>query len=75
MLDISQLPLSIKKGLPEISINGHIYSNDPMSRLVNINGSIIREGETVTTGLKVNEITMSGVVFDYGGTLFSVRAF
>ncbi len=75
VLDMSQLPLSIKQGLPDLTITGHIYSNDPMSRLVNINGSVIREGETVATGLRVNEITMSGVVFDYGGLLFSVSAF
>lgn len=75
VLNMSQLPLSIREGLPDLTITGHIYSNDPMSRLVNINGSLIREGGTVTTGLKVNEITISGVVLDYKGTLFSVRAF
>lgn len=75
VLDISRLPLSIREGLPTLDIKGHIYSNDPMSRLVNINGNIIHEGETVTAGLKVNEITMSGVVFDYNGLFFSVRAF
>ena len=75
VIDMSQLPLSIRKELPDLNIAGHIYSNDPMSRLVNINGSIIREGGTVTTGLNVNEITVSGVVLDYGGLLFSIRAF
>jgi len=75
VIDMSQLPLSIRKELPDLNIAGHIYSNDPMSRLVNINGSIIREGDTVTTGLNVNEITVSGVILDYGGLLFSIRAF
>jgi len=75
VLDISRLPLSVREVLPELIITGHIYSNDPMSRLVNINGSLLREGGTVTRGLKVNEITMSGVVLDYGGMLFQVRAF
>ena len=75
VLDISQLPLSIREGLPDLNIKGHIYSNDPMSRLVNINGDLIREGGTVITGLKVSEITVSGIVLDYEGILFSVRAF
>jgi len=75
VLDMSQLPLDIRKGLPELNIAGHIYSNDPMSRFVNINGNVIREGETVTAGLKVSEITMSGVIFDYEGVLFHIRAF
>jgi general secretion pathway protein B len=75
VLELSQLPLDIRKELPEILIFGHIYSNDPSSRLVNINGSIIREGEKVTSGLKVVEITMNGVIFDYQGIRFRMRAF
>jgi len=75
VLKMSQLPLSIREGLPDLTITGHIYSNDPMSRLVNINGSLIREGGTVTTGLKVNEITESGVIFEYGEMLFHIKAF
>ena len=75
VIDMSKLPLSIRKELPALKIAGHIYSNDPGSRLVNINGNIIREGGTVTTGLNVNEITISGVVLDYRGQLFSIRAF
>jgi len=75
VLELSQLPLDIRKELPEISIFGHIYSNDPSSRLVNINGSIIREGEKVTSDLKVVEITMNGVIFDYQGIRFRMRAF
>ena len=75
VINISQLPISIRKGLPDLNIAGHIYSDDPLSRLVNINGNIIREGGTVNEGLKVKEITISGVILDYGGVLFSVRAF
>ena len=73
--DMSQLPLSVKEGLPDLTIKAHIYSNDTMSRLVNINGNIVREGGSVATGLTVSEITISGVIFDYSGQLFSIRAF
>ena len=75
VLRMSQLPISIKERLPDLTITGHIYSNDPLSRLVNINGNIIREGGTVTEGLRVNEITTSGVILDYGGLIFSLKAF
>lgn len=74
-LEFSQLPEETKKELPKISISAHIYSNNPGSRIVNINGSNIREGEEVIKGLKVREITMTGVIFDYQGLLFQVRAF
>ena len=75
VLNMSQLPIPIKKQLPDLTITAHIYSNDPLSRLVNINGNIIREGDTVTEGLRVNEITTSGIILDYKGLLFSLNAF
>lgn len=75
VLEFDQLPSDIKKELPAISIKGHIYSNSPSSRIVNVNGIIIREGDTVTAGLKVEEINMTGVIFDYGGLRFRIRAF
>lgn len=64
-----------EEGLPAISITGHIYSNEPSSRMVNINGHIIREGDTVSEGLKVEEITPEGVILDYEGKRISMRAF
>lgn len=73
--ELSELPIRVRKEIPEISIFGHIYSENPTSRLVNINGSIVREGETVTRRLKVKEITMTGVIFDYQGLHFRIRAF
>jgi general secretion pathway protein B len=75
VLDLSQLPSEIKKELPDISISGHIYSNNIRSRLATINGHIVREGEDVVRGLKVDEITMTGVILSYQGFRFHVRAF
>jgi general secretion pathway protein B len=73
--DFSQLPEETKKELPNITISTHIYSNNPRSRIVNINGSTVKEGDEVIKGLKVREITMSGVILDYQGRRFQVRAF
>jgi general secretion pathway protein B len=75
VLDFSQLPSEIKKELPDISISGHISSNIPGARLANINGHMVREGENVTRTLKVDEITMTGVIFSYQGFRFRMRAF
>ena len=73
--DFSQLPEETRKVIPNITISAHIYSNNPRSRIVNINGSTIKEGDEVMKGLKVSEITMSGVILDYQGQRFQVRAF
>ncbi|MDP3296056.1 MAG: general secretion pathway protein GspB [Thermodesulfovibrionia bacterium] len=75
ILEKNELPLSVQQELPNISIRGHIYSNDLTSRIVNINGQIIREGETVTAGLKLEQITEYGVILSYKGYRFTIRAF
>ncbi|MBI4849865.1 MAG: general secretion pathway protein GspB [Nitrospirae bacterium] len=73
--ELSQLPQNVQGELPKISILGHIYSNSSDTRMVNVNGDILREGDTVAKNLTIKEITETGVVFNYNGTLFRVRAF
>ncbi|MBI5675190.1 MAG: general secretion pathway protein GspB [Nitrospirae bacterium] len=73
--DLEQLPLSIRKEMPEIKLSGHIYSDSPSARMVNINGSIRREGEIVASGIQLTEITESGVILSYKDTRFYVRGF
>ena len=75
VIEYGRLPSNIKKELPTISIKAHIYSNDPSSRIANVNGIIIREGDNVIKGLKVQKITMSGIIFNYGSYRFRMRAF
>lgn len=72
---LNELPLSIRQEMPEISISVHIYSDSPSERLVNINGSIRREGDMLTSDLKLIEITDSGVVLGYKDLRFYVRGF
>jgi len=73
--EISQLPQTTQSELPQLKIFGHVYSNSPDTRLVNINGDIYREGDTVVKNLKVVEITETGVVLNYNGTRFLIKAF
>jgi general secretion pathway protein B len=75
VIEMNQLPSDIKSALPKISINTHIYSNNPSSRVVNINGIILREGEDIAKGLTLEEITTSGVILTYRDHRFRIRAF
>lgn len=71
----SELPLEVQQEIPEISIAGHIYSNATASRIVNINGQVRHEGETVAGGLKLDEITENGIVLSYKGYRFRMRGY
>jgi len=74
-IEFSQLPDDIKKELPDININGHIYSDQKSARIANINGYITREGDKVSSGLILEEITTAGVILSYKEYRFRVRAF
>jgi general secretion pathway protein B len=54
-------------GLAELSVDLHIYSDDPARRAVFINGRRYTEGMTLAEGPVVQEITRDGVVISYRG--------
>ena len=74
-IEYSQLPDDVRKELPDITINGHIYSDNRSARIANINGFVTREGDKVSSGLKLEEITAAGVIFSYKAYRFRMRAF
>jgi general secretion pathway protein B len=47
---LNELPSSIQKNLPDFNISAFIYSDDPGSRMVRINGLAIREGQDLLQG-------------------------
>jgi general secretion pathway protein B len=71
--DLKSLPSSVKEDLPDINISVFVYSDDPSSRVVKINGQTVREGQELTDGLKVEKIVPEGVIFNYEDYRFRVR--
>jgi len=61
-----------QQSIPEMSFAGHVYSTNPGSRSVIINGYAMSEGDAIVEGINVVEITRSGVVFSLHGELFRV---
>lgn len=52
---------------PNITITVHAYSPDPAERLAGINGKLLREGQEISPGLKLERITMDGVILNDHG--------
>lgn len=69
-LTSSDLPSSIRQQLPHMSVAVHAYSSNPLDRLVSINGRMLREGDSLTPDLKLEQITPDGMVFAYRGYRF-----
>jgi hypothetical protein len=60
-----ELPLPIQRELPSISVSMVIYSDKPGDRMININGRMMREGQEVSPGLKVEQITPNGAILKF----------
>lgn len=72
LYDLKSLPESVKEDLPDINISVFVYSDDPSSRVVKINGQTLREGQELTDGLKVEKIVPEGIIFNYEDYRFRV---
>ena len=70
VFSVNELPASLQRELPPISISGFARSSDPKDRMVIINERVIQEGEELAPGLKVEEIVPNGVTFSYKGYRF-----
>ena len=70
--DLNALPLPIQQSLPALVISVFLYSEDPTLRMVKINGQMMREGQSLTAGLKLEEITPEGVILSYKNYRFRV---
>ncbi len=60
-----QLPVEIQRSLPQLSFTVHIYASDPTARMVKVNGRIFHEGDTISTGLVLDQITPDGVFLEF----------
>lgn len=71
---ISDIPDSIRKRIPNIAFEGHVYSSIPKRRSIMINGHKRREGDTIGDDLLVKEITPAGAEFEFQGYRFRLNA-
>jgi general secretion pathway protein B len=72
IFELNELPSSIRQNLPNFSISVHIYEDDPKSRMTRINDRMLREGQELSSGLRLEKITIDGVILSYGKHRFHV---
>ncbi|MFQ5582770.1 MAG: general secretion pathway protein GspB [Mariprofundaceae bacterium] len=73
--NIDALPTSVQQQLPHITIEGHIYAENPSARMVIINGGIRREGHAIASGFILEQITPDGVILNHQGSMFQMKVF
>ena len=70
IIAMTELPLAIQQEIPKMTISGHAYSTVPKERIVGINDRLLQEGEYLSPGLRLEQITADGLVFSYKKYLF-----
>ncbi|WP_395377638.1 general secretion pathway protein GspB [Marinicella sp. W31] len=67
---VYELPFSVRKNLPEIKLNIHVFDPDPKNRMAVINGLRYAAGDLIDEIVKVQDVTQDGVVLEYEGQIF-----
>ena len=75
LTSFEKLPADVRNDLPALSIAAHYYARKASSRMASINGRIMRQGQTISNGLVLEEITREGVIFRFRDYLFSMDVF
>jgi hypothetical protein len=65
-----ELTSETRDAIPNLIVSMLIYSQNPENRWININGSKKREGQEISAGLRLEQITPDGAVFNYRGQRF-----
>lgn len=71
---LKEMSADYRAGFPQISIDVHVYDADPGQRFVMINGRRYREGDVLSEGPQLIEITESGLVLIHGGQRVALSA-
>jgi general secretion pathway protein B len=69
---IKELPDDIRRQLPAFAVGASIYSNTPANRILIINGQVLHEGESVITGLVLEQIKLKAAVLAFKGYRFII---
>ncbi|MCE4537274.1 general secretion pathway protein GspB [Pelomonas sp. P7] len=64
---LSELPEATRRELPRLAIGGSVYSDDPASRLVIVNGEVLHEGARLGSDLVLEQIRPRELVLRFKG--------
>jgi general secretion pathway protein B len=69
---LTELPETIRRLIPALSINGAIFSESPRQWALLVNDQVLSPGSLAAPELTLEEISASSSVFNFRGTRFRV---
>lgn len=70
---LMELPESVRRDLPTLTIGGAMYSEIPAQRMLIINSQVLREGDTVATDLVLETVQLKSAIFRFRGYRYLVN--
>ena len=68
--ELHELPESLQRDIPALSVSGYIYAEQPGDRSIIINRKFLREGDQVATDLMLEKLTPGGMVLNFRGVRY-----
>lgn len=69
---LEELTPDQRQGLPAFAVSGAVYSADPASRMLILNGQLVREGDRLSADLMLLRIQPKSAVLESRGQRFSI---
>ena len=73
MATLAELPDTVRQQLPALAISGGTYSENPLYRMVIVNGQVLHEGDTAAPGVVLDTIRQKDVVLRAQGYRFAMK--
>lgn len=67
---VAELPPDVRQALPRLQVGGSVYSEDPGSRFVILNGLIFHENDKPAAGVLLERIELKSAVLSFRGYRF-----
>lgn len=72
IVDLWQMPADFQTQIPELTFSFHVFSHVSEKRYIYINDRRVREGQMVTSHVRLRLITETGVILEKEGRFFHV---
>lgn len=71
---VEQLSNSLYERLPKMNFQAHIYSSDNARRWVRVNGDVFKEGDTISSNVRLRRIDPNQVVVEFEDSAIAIPA-
>ena len=69
---LAELPDEVRRDLPPLVIGGAMYSENPASRMLIVNGQLFHEGDKLAAGLQLEQIKLKSAVLRLKGYRYGI---